>query len=404
TATITANEADPTPDNNTSTTTPVPVPQANVGLVKEIDRIGPLVGSNVTFTLTASNAGPSEATGVVVTDQLPSGYAYVSDNGGTATAEASGLVTWTIGTLANGANATLTITATVLATGDYGNTATITATEADPDTDDNISTVSPNPIIPPVDDTATTNEDAAVTINVLANDTFQGVYGTDYEVTATTAPANGTVLINADGTITYTPDADFNGTDSFTYTVTVTNADGTTTTETATVTVTVTPVADIVNDTATTNEDVAVTIDVLDNDTFQGVYGTDFAVTATTAPANGTVLINADGTITYTPNPDFNGTDSFTYTVTVTNADGTTTTETATVNVTVTPVADIVNDTATTNEDVAVTIDVLDNDTFQGVYGTDYEVTATTAPANGTVLINADGTITYTPNPDFNGT
>ncbi|WP_299770823.1 Ig-like domain-containing protein, partial [uncultured Dokdonia sp.] len=70
--------------------------------------------------------------------------------------------------------------------------------------------------------------------------------------------------------------------------------------------------------------------------------------------ANGTVTINADGTVTYTPDPDFNGTDTFDYTVEVTNADGSTTTETATVVITVDPIADVdsMNDTASTDEDV----------------------------------------------------
>ncbi|MFP2996300.1 Calx-beta domain-containing protein [Spongiivirga sp. MCCC 1A20706] len=254
-----------------------------------------------------------------------------------------------------------------------------------------------NPVQDSFDDTATTDEDTPVTIDVLANDTYDS--GTNLAVTSTTSPANGTVTINADNTVTYTPNSDFNGTDTFDYVVTVTNADFSTTTETATVTITVNPVADTVDDTATTDEDVPVTIDVLANDTFGS--GTNLAVTSTTTPANGTVTINGDNTVTYTPDADFNGTDSFDYEVTVTNADATTTTETATVTITVNPVADAIDDTATTPEDTAVNIDVLANDTFTS---TNIAVTATTTPANGTVTINADNTVTYTPNADFNGT
>ena len=77
---------------------------------------------------------------------------------------------------------------------------------------------------------ATANEDTAVTTNVLANDTFEG----SPVVTAVTQGANGTVVNNGDGTVTYTPNADFNGTDSYTYTVTSGGV-----TETATVNVTV---------------------------------------------------------------------------------------------------------------------------------------------------------------------
>src|SRR5207344_2332152 len=96
--------------------------------------------------------------------------------------------------------------------------------------------------------------------------------------------------------------------------------------ETATVNVTVNAVADIAADSATTNEDTAVTTNVLANDTFEGTP----VVSAVTQGSNGTVTNNNDGTVTYTPNADFNGADSYTYSVTSGGA-----TETATVNVTV---------------------------------------------------------------------
>ncbi|MFN4764668.1 Ig-like domain-containing protein, partial [Gillisia sp. Q332] len=164
----------------------------------------------------------------------------------------------------------------------------------------NVTPVNDAPVA--VDDTATTDEDTAVNINVLANDT--DVDGDTLTVTQTTAPTNGSVVINTDYTITYTPDANFNGTDTFTYTIT----DGNGGTDTATVTVTVNPINDApvaVDDTATTDEDTAVTVSVLTNDT--DVDGDTLTVTETTAPSNGSVVINGDGTITYTPNENFNG-------------------------------------------------------------------------------------------------
>ena len=91
--------------------------------------------------------------------------------------------------------------------------------------------------------------------------------------------------------------------------------------------ITVTPVPDIVPDTATTEPGKPVTIPVLDNDDFEGKNP---RVTGTTPPANGTVTINPDGSITYTPNPGFTGTDTFTYTVT---SGGVTETTTVTVQV-----------------------------------------------------------------------
>jgi Bacterial Ig domain len=141
------------------------------------------------------------------------------------------------------------------------------------------------------------------------------------------------VTNNGDGTLTYTPDPDFNGTDSFTYAV----SDGTVEPVVATVTVTIAPVNDPPvggDDDATTQEDAAVTIDVLANDT--DAEHDHLGVVSTTEGSNGSVTNNGDGTLTYTPDPDFNGTDSFTYAV----SDGNGGTVVVTVTVTVVPVDD----------------------------------------------------------------
>ncbi|WP_432199573.1 Ig-like domain-containing protein [Erythrobacter sp. W53] len=244
-----------------------------------------------------------------------------------------------------------------------------------------------------VDDTTTTLEDTPVTIPVLGNDS--DVDGDPLTVTDATAP-NGTVVINPDGTVTYTPDPDFNGTDTITYTI----DDGNGGTDTATITVNVTPVNDApvaVNDTAATPEDTPITIPVLGNDS--DVDGDPLTVSGATSP-DGTVTINPDGTITFTPNPDFNGPATITYTI----DDGNGGTATATVTVDVTPLNDppvAVDDTVTTPEDSPVTVPVLANDS--DVDGDPLTVTDAVAP-NGTVVINPDGTVTYTPNPNFNGT
>ncbi|WP_420011133.1 Ig-like domain-containing protein [Tateyamaria sp.] len=247
------------------------------------------------------------------------------------------------------------------------------------------------------DDTATTDEDTAVNINVLGNDT--DVDNTAAELSVVTADAlNGTVVVEADGTLTYTPDEDFNGTDTITYTMT----DGQET-STASVTVTVNPVNDapVANDdTATINEDSTVNIDVLGNDTDVDNTAAELSVLTADAP-NGTVVVEADGTLTYTPDDDFNGTDTITYTIT----DGDET-STGTVTVTVNPVNDapVANDdTASVDEDGSVNIDVLGNDT--DIDNTAAELSVVTADAlNGTVVVEADGTLTYTPDDDFNGT
>ncbi|WP_306354237.1 gliding motility-associated C-terminal domain-containing protein [Flavobacterium sp. '19STA2R22 D10 B1'] len=145
TATISGGQTDPVPGNNTSTVTPVPVPLTNLGIVKTVNNSTPNVGSNVVFTLTINNAGPSDATGVVVNDLLPSGYTFVSVTPSIGT-YVSGTGVWTVGALNNGANATLAITATVKATGVYVNTATISGTQTDPVTSNNTSTITPTPV------------------------------------------------------------------------------------------------------------------------------------------------------------------------------------------------------------------------------------------------------------------
>ncbi|WP_299686041.1 Ig-like domain-containing protein, partial [uncultured Dokdonia sp.] len=179
---------------------------------------------------------------------------------------------------------------------------TVVVTNADGSTSTDTATVvvTVNPVDDVVDDADSTPEDTPVNVAVLDNDTFEGV---DNEVTDVTNPANGTVTIETDGTVTYTPDPNFNGTDTFDYTVTVTNADGSTTTETATVVITVDPIADVdaMDDVASTDEDDAVNIDVLSDDDLDGGVG---VVTEVTDPANGTVTIETDGTVTYTPDPD----------------------------------------------------------------------------------------------------
>ncbi|WP_144439559.1 Ig-like domain-containing protein, partial [Vibrio coralliirubri] len=232
-------------------------------------------------------------------------------------------------------------------------------------------------------DVITTDEDTAGSINVLDNDTF----GENASVTGVTQGTNGTVTFNADGTVTYTPNEDYHGSDSFTYTVTTAAGN----VETATVNVTVGSVDDANNDVITTDEDTAGSINVLDNDTF----GENASVTGVTQGTNGTVTFNADGTVTYTPNEDYHGSDSFTYTVTTAAGN----VETATVNVTVGSVDDANNDVITTDEDTAGSINVLDNDTF----GENASVTGVTQGTNGTVTFNADGTVTYTPNEDYHG-
>ncbi len=256
-------------------------------------------------------------------------------------------------------------------------------------------TVDPVTDLVAADDTATTNEDTAVNGSVAGNDSTTSGGTLTYAVASSVS--NGTLAFNTDGTYTYTPDANFNGSDSFTYTVTDA-ASGESLTQT--VNITVDPVTDLVaaDDTATTNEDTAVNGSVAGNDSTTSGGTLTYAVAS--GVSNGTLAFNTDGTYTYTPDANFNGSDSFTYTVTDA-ASGESLTQT--VNITVDPVTDLTaaDDTATTNEDMAVNGSVAGNDSTTSGGTLTYAVAS--GVSNGTLAFNSDGTYTYTPNANFNG-
>jgi VCBS repeat-containing protein len=221
----------------------------------------------------------------------------------------------------------------------------------------------------PVNDSTTTNEDTTVEIDVLSNDTDADNNPLTLSINET--PTNGTATLNDNGTptdptddtITYTPNSNFNGTDSFTYTV----SDGTDTTS-ATVDITVNPVNDLpiaINDTAETNEDQPLTIipsDLLSNDS--DIDGDRLTITQVNNSANGTVELSEDGNILFTPDSDFNGLASFEYTVT----DGTDTTS-ATVEITVNQNRDRNIIEGTTQRDSLIGTD--SNDIITGFQGAD---------------------------------
>lgn len=246
-----------------------------------------------------------------------------------------------------------------------------------------------------VADEATTAEDNAVTIDVLAND--NAGQGGPPSLLSVTQPPQGTAVANPDNTVTYTPAADFSGSDSFTYTA----GNGSGQTSTATVTVTVTPVNDpptAVDDTVTTAEDTAVTFEVLVND--GDVDNDPLFVTGVTQPGEGTAVVNGDHSLTYTPNPDFNGPDTLVYTI----SDNQGGTDTAVVILTVTPVDDPPqpdDDYVYTDEDEGVTFDVLLNDLEPD--GDTMTVVSITQPFHGQAFLNPDNTIYYSPTLNFNG-
>jgi hypothetical protein len=211
-----------------------------------------------------------------------------------------------------------------------------------------------------------------------------------------TAPGHGTAQINADNTVTYTPDKTFVGSDRFAYTI----SNGHGGSASANVTITVQqpqgPVAN--DDTATTAADTPVGIDVLANDTSPAGYF--LTIASVTPPSNGTASFSPVGSVTYTPRRGFVGTDTFPYSIT----DGHGGVASANITVTVLPppgafVAQ--NDSAKTTYATAVAINVLANDVAPA--GLTLSLLNVSTPAHGTAQITATGVISYTPSASFNG-
>ena len=173
-----------------------------------------------------------------------------------------------------------------------------------------------NPVNDPpdaVNDSATVDEGGTVNIDLTANDTDVDGTVDDATIIITSGPTNGSVTVNANGTVDYTHDGSETTSDSFTYTV---KDDDAATSNAATVTITVTPVndpPDAVNDSATVDEGGTVNIDLTANDT--DVDGTvdDATIIITSGPTNGSVTVNANGTVDYTHDGSETTSDSFTY-------------------------------------------------------------------------------------------
>jgi hypothetical protein len=255
------------------------------------------------------------------------------------------------------------------------------------------------------DDFAQTNMNTAVRVNVLDNDTDPDGPGLliagSVTVVAGQGPLHGGTQVNSDGSITYTPNNGFFGTDSFQYTV---QDHANATSNPATVTITVANTGAVNDDSIDTDAGNPVNIPVLQNDSSPA--GLNAAtVQVQTAPGHGGAAVQSDGSITYTPAQGFAGTDSFTYTV---ENDNGVTLGPATVSVVVNrPKAN--DDFATTDAGNPVTINVLDNDTDpDGPNKLNVSLVAIvpgSGPSHGSVTIDSTtGAITYTPVNGFSGT
>jgi hypothetical protein len=240
-----------------------------------------------------------------------------------------------------------------------------------------------------VADSYTTPVGVTLTGNVLTND-----LGTNPRAILINRPANGTLVLNPDGSFSYRPNAGFVGTDTFTY-YACNQGTPLVCGNPATVTITVTRVAPTtVADNYTTPQGTPLTGNVLSND-----LGTNPRAILITRPINGTLVLNPDGSFRYVPNAGFSGTDTFTYYACDPNQPllcG----NPATVTITVTRVAPTtVADSYSTPQGVTLTGNVLTND-----LGTNPRAILINRPTNGTLVLNPDGSFRYVPNAGFSGT
>jgi hypothetical protein len=255
-----------------------------------------------------------------------------------------------------------------------------------------------------VNDTYAATEDTLLTVSA------PGVLGNDNPTTGLTATlvsstSNGTLGLAPDGSFTYQPAPNFSGDDIFTYKA----SNGSVSSNVATVTITVAPANDppaASNDSYSMSQGGTLTVaapGLLGNDSDPDTGNTLTAINFGAA-SSGTVNGNADGSFSYTPAANFSGIATFTYQAQDNNS---ATSNVATVSITVNPnqAPLAVNDTANTTRNVAVTVNVVANDSDpDGTIAANTVAIVTQPNKGGTVAVNANGTVNYTPKLNFKGT
>ncbi|MDQ0465710.1 VCBS repeat-containing protein [Caulobacter ginsengisoli] len=232
-------------------------------------------------------------------------------------------------------------------------------------------------------------EDSNITGSVQATDADSDPL--TYSVVS--GPAHGSLSFNSDGTYTYTPNANYHGSDSFTFRAN----DGAANSNTATVSLNVSSVNDaphMPDAGYSTNEDTQASGSVAGTD----ADGDPLTYSLVSGPSHGTVTFHSDGTYTYTPDADYWGGDSFR----VRANDGTANSNTGTVYYSVVAVNDAPTASGgsnSTNEDTSVTGQVSGAD----IDGNNITFAVVSGPAHGSLSFNSDGSYTYTPNANYHG-
>ena len=247
-----------------------------------------------------------------------------------------------------------------------------------------------------VPDIISLDEDSSITFDLLANDVPP--LTSPIALVGLDQPKHGSLDWNDDNTVTYTPEANYNGSDSFNYSIS--NTTGASIVYNSYASITVRPINDapIINDdNVDVNQDVYLNIDVLLND--EDIDDDVLDVAILSDPSHGSVELNANRSITYKPAFRYYGSDSFSYSIT--DAGGVTLS--ATVYITVNKTSDIIayDDKVTTNEDEEIVIQVIQNDIEAN--GQTFFICYYETPKHGIVYDNGNETLLYVPDPDFNG-
>ncbi|MEM0986410.1 MAG: Ig-like domain-containing protein [Pseudomonadota bacterium] len=435
--TVSVGEADVSIDaNGVLTVTPIPEFSGNVSFTYTASDGSVSSQGNVTVTVEAVNDTPvaQDDTGSTIED----GSVVISVLANDSDPENSALTVTAIagspvtegtsvdignGTATLGSNGNITVSPDTNFSGVLSFAYTVSDGDATSDATVTVSVGSVNDGLTANDDTASINEDSSINLDVLDNDvdpdgdpiTLTQIDGSNVEAGDSVDVGTATVTLEANGTLTIDPDANFDGDVAFTYTI----SDGDLTDQ-ADVTVSINGLNDIPvanDDTGTVAEDSSGSVDVLAND--EDADGDELSVSAIAGQAviagttvdvgNALVTLESNGTLTVAPDADFTGDLSFGYAVT----DGITG-DNGTVSITVTNVNDApsaADDAASTSEDAAVDVDVVANDSdpendslqVSAIAGTAVAVGGSVDVANATVTLNGNGTLSVVPDTGFDG-
>ena len=343
-----------------------------------------------------------------VRDPIPAGVGIntITPPAGWNCTQNGQLVSCTTDNLPSSASADILVGVTVPATtGTIQNTAFITSTLSEVNSGNNSSTWTTIVDTPPiaVDDVYTGTEGMLLTVDlpgVLFNDSDPD--GNPLSVSLDTPPVHGGVTLNPDGSLVYTPDANFSGLDQFTYLLSDTLL-----TSPAVVYLNILSLPDppnAVNNDYSLQEDTPYVVSapgVLGND--NDPDGDPLTAAWQSGPSHGDLLLNADGSFVYTPTLNYTGSDSFTYLA----SDGALN-DAAAVSLNINAVNDppVANpDTYAADQDTPLAVDAI-----HGLLANDQDVDSPTLtailasmPAHGALALNADGSFVYTPTLNYHG-